>query len=41
VRALEQRFDGCSDGHMIGAEYLNSRTTMSQDVFTIGTVLRF
>jgi long-chain fatty acid transport protein len=41
VRALEQDLAGCSDGHAIGSEYLNSRTTMSENVVTVGTVLRF
>lgn len=41
VRALEHRLDGCSKGHAIGAEYLNSSTTMSQDVLTIGMLWHF
>ena len=32
---------GTSAQHAIGSEYRNSRTTMSQDVITIGHVWRF
>lgn len=41
VHALQQSITGCVDHHLMGAEYLGSRTTMSQNVFTIGTVLNF
>lgn len=40
VRALEQELDGCAGPHAIGSEYVNSRTTMSQNVVTVGTVVR-
>ncbi len=41
VRALQTDFDGCGENHLIGAEYLNSRSGMSQDVITLGTRLSF
>jgi long-subunit fatty acid transport protein len=41
VRAFEHRLDGCTNGHRIGSEYVNSSTTMSQDVFTIGMLWHF
>ena len=41
IYALENEVVGCHDGHLLGAEYNGSRTTMSQNVFTIGTRLRF
>jgi hypothetical protein len=41
VHAFEQELYGCDQNHLLGAEYSGSRTTMSQDVFTIGTILSF
>jgi hypothetical protein len=41
VYALEEELEGCGDDHLMGSEYLNSRTTMDQNVFTIGTVVSF
>jgi long-subunit fatty acid transport protein len=41
VRAFEHRLDGCTNGHRIGSEYVNSSTTMSQDVLTFGMLWRF
>ncbi len=41
VHAFEEELAGCDHGHLLGAEYNSSRTTMSQNVFTLGTVLRF
>ncbi|MHB1863847.1 MAG: OmpP1/FadL family transporter [Gemmatimonadaceae bacterium] len=41
VHAFARELTGCSQGHKIGSEYVNSRTTMSEDVFTVGRVWRF
>ena len=41
VRAFEEELAGCHHGHLLGAEYNGSRTTMSQNVFTLGTVVGF
>lgn len=41
VRALQKEIVGCADLHLMGSEYLRSRTTMSQNVLTLGTVLTF
>lgn len=41
VHALEEEILGCHHGHLLGSEYNQSRTTMSQNVFTIGTVVSF
>ncbi|MGD2067573.1 MAG: outer membrane protein transport protein [Gemmatimonadota bacterium] len=41
VRAFEADIEGCSHGHKLGAEYLESRTTMTQTVVTLGTRLAF
>jgi long-subunit fatty acid transport protein len=36
VQALNTELDGCSDGHMNGAEYLNSTSGLSETVITAG-----
>jgi long-subunit fatty acid transport protein len=41
VHALEQAITGCAADHRMGSEYLDSRTTMKQNVFTVGTVVSF
>lgn len=41
VHAFAEEVTGTSGQHLIGSEYRNSRTTMSQDVITIGLVWRF
>ena len=41
VHAFAKEVTGTSAQHLIGSEYRNSRTTMSQDVVTIGHVWRF
>ncbi len=41
VHAFAREVTGCAQGHKIGSEYVNSRTTMSEDVLTIGHVWRF
>lgn len=41
VHAFRQELDGSASGHKIGSEYLNSRTTMSENVFTLGTTWRY
>jgi len=41
VHALDHAIVGTSGTHLLGAEYVGSRTTMKQDVFTLGTSLHF
>jgi long-subunit fatty acid transport protein len=41
VHALATELDACNHGHLIGAEYLNSTSGMSQNVLTLGTRLSF
>lgn len=41
VHAFDQELVGCDHAHKLGAEYNQSRTTMDQNTFTIGTVVRF
>jgi long-subunit fatty acid transport protein len=41
VRAFDQELVGCDHAHQIGSEYNSSRTTMNQNTFSIGTVVRF
>ena len=41
VHAFAKEITGSASQHMIGSEYRNSRTTMSQDVITLGHVWRF
>jgi long-subunit fatty acid transport protein len=41
VHAFEQELYGCNHNHLLGAEYNASRTTMNQNVFTVGTVVSF
>jgi len=41
VHAFASEVTGAAAQHMIGSEYRNSRTTMSEDVLTIGHVWRF
>ena len=41
VHALSQALDGSSVSHLMGSEYVGSRTTMSQNVVTVGTTFRF
>ena len=41
VYALENEIYGCDHNHLLGAEYNASRTTMNQNVFTVGTVVNF
>lgn len=40
VHAFSQEVTGSSPTHKLGSEYVNSRTTMAENVFTIGTVLK-
>lgn len=41
VHAFEETIKGVSANHKLGSEYANSITTMRENVFTIGTVLKF
>ena len=41
VHAFREEMVGCNHGHKMGSEYTQSRTTMSQNVFTLGTVITF
>ncbi len=41
VHAFDQEIIGCDHAHKLGAEYNQSRTTMNQNTFTVGTVVRF
>ena len=41
VHALDAAVTGAVDGHLLGAEYQSSRTTMQQNVFTLGAVWRY
>lgn len=41
VHAFEEEVNSDPSGHAIGSEYVASRTTMLQNVITIGTVWRF
>lgn len=41
VHAFETALDGCDGNHLLGAEYVDSRTTMDQNTLTVGTVIRF
>jgi len=41
VHAFEQELAGAPADHMISSEYVGSRTTMSENVVTVGTVLHF
>ncbi len=40
VHAFSEAVDGSSPTHKLGNEYVNSHTTMAENVFTIGTVLK-
>lgn len=41
VHAFTQELTGSAQGHTIGSEYNASRTTMSENVFTVGRVWKF
>lgn len=41
VHALSTRITGATTGHMLGAEYQQSRTTMRQTVLTLGGVWKY
>lgn len=41
VHAFDTEIVGCDHNHLLGAEYNNSKTTMNQNTFTVGTVIRF
>lgn len=41
VHAVNAATTGVSSGHLLGAEYQKSRTTMQQNVFTLGTVWKY
>ncbi|HZD06586.1 MAG TPA: hypothetical protein VE173_16860, partial [Longimicrobiales bacterium] len=41
VHALKEELRGCHHGHLLGTEYDGSRTTMDQNVFTVGTLWSF
>ncbi|NNF39488.1 MAG: hypothetical protein HKN71_12525 [Gemmatimonadetes bacterium] len=41
VHAFNTELVACDHNHLIGAEYNSSTTTMNQNTFTIGTVVRF
>lgn len=41
VHAFEEEIKGVSANHKLGSEYVNSITTMQENVITIGTVLKF
>lgn len=41
VHALDAAVAGAADGHLLGAEYQSSRTTMQQNVFTLGAVWHY
>lgn len=41
VHALDAALTGAAGGHLLGAEYQSSRTTMQQNVFTLGAVWKY
>lgn len=41
VHAFDEEITGTSQAHKLGNEYVNSVTTMQENVFTIGTILKF
>lgn len=40
VHAFSQEITGSNQPHKLGSEYVNSRTTMSENVFTVGAIWR-
>lgn len=41
VHAFDEEAEGNSSSHLLGSEYVGSRTTMGENVFTVGTVIHF